>query len=356
MKIQRDDLLKVLGKCLPGIEQGASLLLEGADTFVFQKGWVHSYNGNVSVSSPFEAGEKAIEGSVKAQEFYNIISKLPSRELTILQKEKMWLIKMGKIRVELVLMNQELDDYVKNLALDDVEWFDLPETFEEGMKCCKMNCQTSDSYGGVFVKDDKMASTDGRRINFFQLGEKMKCFWIRDNSVSELLKLGDLEQYGISSGWVHFRSREKTFFSCMRLNDENFPFEKMKTVLEKHKQEDSDVSNILPEGVGTAIDRASALSMEVSGFKAVKLVLRNDFVEVFSRRSAGSYSEKISWMNPFKEEIEPISILIDCDSAKYALTRSRDFYVKQIEKNTIRLIFFDDSFTHLIATLKQPEE
>lgn len=351
MKVQRDELLKSLEKCLPGIEQGTSLL-EGADTFLFQKNWVHSYNGSISVSVPFESN---LEGAIRAQEFYGIVSKLPSEQLTIVQREKIWLIKMGKIRIELVLMQQEIDNYVKELALDNVEWHNLSEVFQEAMKCCRMNVGSSDAYGGIFVKGASMASTDGRRINRFKLGEEMKTFWIRDNSAGELLKLGDLEQYGVSSGWVHFRN-ENAVFSCMRLSDGNFPFEKMEKVLEEHKQESSDISNVLPESVGKAVDRASVVSMEVGGFKAVKLVLRKEAIEIFSRRSAGSYSEKILWKEPFKKEIEPVSVLIDCDSARYALTRSRNFYVKQTEKNTVRLVFFDDSFTHLIATLKQPEE
>lgn len=352
MKVQRDFLLEGLKKCLPGIEQGSSLI-EGADDFIFTKNWVHSYNGNVSVSVPFEMD---IEGAVRAQEFYNIISKLPSGELTIIQKkeEKIWLIKTGKIRIELVLMEQELDNYVKELALGNVKWFDLPENFEEAMKCCRMNTQ-SDAYGGIFIKNNIVCSTDGRRINRFQLEKEMETFWIRDNSAGELLKLGDLEQYGVSSAWVHFKSGE-TFFSCMRLADGNFPFEKMEKVLEKHIQVDSDISNTLPDGVDMAIDRASAMSMEVSGYKAVRMILGTDSVEIFSQRFAGSYSEKIPWEKPFKKGIAPVSVLIDCDSARYALIRSKKFYVKQVEKNTVRLVFFDDLFTHLIATLKQPEE
>lgn len=355
MKIQRDDLLNALKKCMPGIEQGTSLL-EGADTFVFQKGWIHSYNGSISVSVPFDTDGESISGAVRAPEFYGVISKLPVGELTIIPKEKYWLIKLKKIRIEITLMEQELDGFIQELALDDVKWWGLPETFEEGMKCCKMNCQASDSYGGVFVKDEVMASTDGRRINYFQLGKKMETFWIRDNSAGELLKLGDLKRYGISSAWVHFKNEQGVYFSCMKLNEENFPFEKMEAVMEEHKQEKSDISNVLPDGIEKALDRASALSMEVSGFRAVKIVLRKDAVEVFSRRSAGSYSEKIPWEKPFKEEIEPVSTMIDCDSARYALMRSKNFYVRQTEKNTIRLIFFNDSFQHLVATLKQPEE
>ncbi len=354
MKVQRDELLGALKRCMPGIERGTSLL-EGADTFVFQKGWVHSYNGSISVSVPFEVDD-VIEGAVRAPEFFGVISKLPSGELTILPKEKHWLIKLKKIRIEITLMEQELDGFISNLALDKVKWAKLPETFEEGLKCCQMNCQTSDSYGGVYVQGDKMTSTDGRRINLFTLKKDMPTFWIRDNSAGELLKLGSLEKCGVSESWVHFTNEEGVYFSCMRLKDENFPFEKMKKVLEKHKKKSADLSNVLPDGIDSALERASALSMEVSGFKAVKMVMRTDAVEVYSRRTAGSYSEKVLWEKPFEEEIEPVTVLIDCDSARYALSRSKSFYMRQTEKNTVRLIFFDDSFQHLIATLKQPEE
>ncbi len=352
MKVQRDNLLEVLKQCLPGIETGNSVI-EGADTFLFRDNWVSTYNGNISISTPFPF--ESVSGTVRASEFFQIVSKLPAGELAVAQREKMWLIRTGKIRVEITLMEQELDGYIKGLALDNVKWLKLPGTFKDGLKGCIMNDQ-SGSYAGIFVKEPTMCSTDGRLINRFDLGKRMEGFWIRDNSASELLKLDGLDRYGISDGWVHFRDGEQTFFSCMRLNEENFSFDKLNTVLEKHERQGSDLSNELPDGVGAALDRASALSMEVSGFKAVQMILGKDAVEVYSRRSAGSYSEKVPWEKPFDEEFEPVSVLIDCDSARYALMRSKRFYVRQGEKNTIRLVFFDDSFVHLIATLKQPEE
>ena len=108
-----DDLIEwlssVLTVAMPGIETGNSTL-SGADAFIFHSGRIYSYNDLISVAVPIEqAGlvEESIEGAVHADEFFKVISKFPSDEIEFEVAEKKWVLKNGKAKAELTLMEFE---------------------------------------------------------------------------------------------------------------------------------------------------------------------------------------------------------------------------------------------------------
>ena len=83
MTIDRKQLLESLKFAMPGIETG-TVTLQGADTFIFYNGKIYTYNDSVSVCVPIsQIGliEENIEGAVKAEEFFKVISKFPSDEI-----------------------------------------------------------------------------------------------------------------------------------------------------------------------------------------------------------------------------------------------------------------------------------
>ena len=97
MVINRKELLENLKMAMPGIETGTAKL-QGADTFVFKDGKIFTYNDTISVSVPINQTdliEENIEGAVSAEEFYNIISKLPVEEIKFAVGEngKSWILK-----------------------------------------------------------------------------------------------------------------------------------------------------------------------------------------------------------------------------------------------------------------------
>ena len=53
MKIQKKELLEILSKCMPGVETGKNSI-EGANTFIFTKGNVFTFNDSISVTVPLK--------------------------------------------------------------------------------------------------------------------------------------------------------------------------------------------------------------------------------------------------------------------------------------------------------------
>ena len=84
MTVQKKQLVESLKLAMPGIESG-NVVLQGSDTFIFHNGKSFTYNDSMAVSIPIEQTglvEEDIEGAVKADEFFKVVSKLPQDEIS----------------------------------------------------------------------------------------------------------------------------------------------------------------------------------------------------------------------------------------------------------------------------------
>ena len=100
MKIQKKELLDILSKCMPGVETGKNSI-EGANTFIFTRGNVFTFNDSISVTVPLKLSGlmDELEGVVSANEFYKIIQKMPKDEIEIESSEKSWYLKSGRSKI-----------------------------------------------------------------------------------------------------------------------------------------------------------------------------------------------------------------------------------------------------------------
>jgi hypothetical protein len=351
MKIKRKELLEALKKCMPGIEAG-NAILEGADTFVFSEGWIHSYNDSISISVPIDM-EDVLEGAVRGKEFFNILSKLPENELKFHAGEKGWTIRSGAAKIQMSLMENLLNARIQGLHLGKAKWKDLPDNFSEAMNCCKIACNRS-PLSGIMVSENHMTSTDNIRLNWFEFDVEMDPFWISDKAAGELMKFPDIKRYAASDSWIHFQADNGACFSCKRLMEGKYPIITSKKIMESHKQLDEDLSNELPKGLFPAIERAATLSMDIGEHDAIRLTIYPDHLFCYSERSSGKYEEKLKWEEKFSDDFDPVEFHVDPSMIQYALKRSPKFFLKQItkdEKTITRLIFFNDHFKHLLTTI-----
>lgn len=352
MNIDRNKLTAILKKCLPGIETKDNLL-QGADTFTFDKGFVHTYNDNISISVKLDDQMKKLKGAIKAKELFNVLFKIKQKEIQIVLKEKSWIIKAGAARVELNLNEDSVSDFITGLDISGIEFKDTPKNFREGLKCVKLSCNAT-AFAGVFVSDKIMMATDGSKLNWFDLSGSMEKFWISDPSVGELLKFFNLEKYSISKSWLHFLSGS-IYFSCRRLSDQNYPFEKCEKLVESQKQKKEDISGKLPSTLIASVDRASALAMEIGDEEGVRLTLSKEGIEIFSERSTGKYKEKIEWDKngtPNGDLSEGVQLYIDHSILAYGLARSPEFYIKKSESSgRIRIVFYGQDFIHIASLI-----
>jgi hypothetical protein len=360
MNINRAELLQALKRAMPGIDKGSSTL-EGADTFIFHEGWIHSFNDNISISIAFPITNKAgenISGILKAKEFYDLLNRYQDENIKLIPKNDMWVISNKNSTAELTLLENNLIERIQGIKPSKLKWSSIPELFIEGISICKFSSNRS-SISGIYVINDKVYSTDEIRINMFTLDSSIEnCFWINDNAAGELIKLNNPKKYSISESWVHFKTEEGDIFSCKRLSQENYPIKQIETLIFNHSYEKGDITNSLPATLLDGINRASAFSINVESFETVKLTFNNEGIDIFSKRTSGKYTEKVEWEKPLKREIKPISIYIDYSMIENGLKYSNSFYLKNTkvkDKEVTRIIFKNKHGIQLITTFNGEE-
>ena len=363
MVVKRADLLDVLKQCMPGVESG-NITLEGADTFIFSGGNIYTYNDTISVRVPItETGliEEPLEGAVKATEFFNIINKLQGEEIKTSSAEGKWILKSGKAKVELNLIEFDFKARLSNVDAGDEGWADLPKDFQMGIGLCRMSCNRS-SLSGVVFNGDAILSTDGWQINRCNIpNANLPLFWVNDPAASELLKLIGLKQMNLKGSWVHFKTETGAVFSVKTLQVEKWPIAKITRLLdEENKKADGDITGTFPKDLFGAIDRASSFSMDMDDYETVQLLLSSKGISVSSHRTAGKFKETVNWETMPEKLLDSEFVLnVSSTMMAHASKRSMGFYIHSTEKagkQVDRIIFTGEHSVHLLSTFQPKTE
>jgi hypothetical protein len=263
----------------------------------------------------------------------------------------------------MTLLEPSVMSHVKTLTAGgkwkDLPWKVLPKNFTEGLNLCKFSCNRS-ALSGIYVRDNIMVATDELRINWSEMEDKIEPFWIADPAVGELMGMSGLKESALTDSWIHFRAEDGTVFSCKRLQDAKYPFEKLQGLVDSHEKGKEDISNDLPTTLSEAVELASVLSIEIDAHPTVRLTFKPDCIEVYSQRSSGKYQEKVAWDKPIKAEFEPIVLYVDYSMITYGLKRSKSFYIKQTKtksgKVNKRIIFQGEHIRHILSTFQVDKE
>ena len=286
MKINKSELLKSLNKVLPGIEKG-NVTIEGADTIVFHKGHVYSYNSAISVD--VDCGDLAIEGIVKGQEFYNCIAKLPSEEIDIEVTEKVLQIHDGKIKVGIKLLPE--NNLLEKLPTPTEDWTDIDgNDFANALKTCRISGNAT-NFAGVYFNKDTAISTNRCIINKYILKNEYPTFWIGDNVLNELVKWNNFEKVQVNKGWVQFVA-DGVVFSARGLNLDNFPYDTISGLINGQAAQKPTFTLELTPQFYDALNRASEFSHTVDEYSVVDVEFGKD-IKVMSARDSGDYEEVV---------------------------------------------------------------
>lgn len=356
MTIQKKDLLKKLGLCMSGIEKG-NPILQGADSFIFYKDRIFAYNDMISVSVPIENTEmlaENLEGAVRAEEFYKIINKMPNEEIIFEANDKTWILKSGRAKAELALVEFDYERRLNEIQICD-NWIELDDDFVTGLNVCKMAKNTT-PLSGTFIKDEYILSTDGYQINRFEMKDcVLPEFWVSDKSMNELLKFSKLNKFqkNPTSNWVHFKSENDVVFSVKTLMTSKFPYNTCCKLLD-----DVDLSNLtkgkFPNEIKDVVERASVFDVTLENHPAVKLTIDSEGVEVSSENAIGNYSEKVLWEDGNKD-FEKMIIYVDPDVIRASSQKTLEFYLQELNDKPPRLFFKTDSSIHLMSTLDKKD-
>lgn len=363
MVIQKKELLESLRQCMPGIDTG-SAVLQGADSFVFHNGKIFTYNDSISVTVPIrnkDLLEEKLEGCVKADEFFKVVSKLPSDEIKFSVTENgTWLLKCGKAKVEMTLLDFDFEERLKNILPNNDDWIALSDDFVLGIGTCKMLVNKT-QLSGVYFENDGIISSDGFQMNYYVIKDmKLPKFWISDSSASELLKLNKLVSMQVQGAWVHFKTEDDTMFSIKTLNADSYPADKLKNIIDTTNPDKAIIHAKFPKALFDAVNRATSFSMDILDCSAVRLSISKDKIEVSSERSSGKYFEKVAWDEEIKQDFESVVIYVDAVMMQFISQRTVEFYLidgpVKNNKTLPRLLFVTEHSKHLFSTLDNDEE
>ena len=359
MKLERKVLLNNLRLAMPGIESG-NAVLQGSDSFIFHDGKLFTYNDSMAVLVPMDSiglVDENIEGAVHAKELYNVVSKFTNDEITFTVKdEKTWTIKCGRAKVELTLLDFDFKSRLEGVAPSDEKWIELPDGFTNALAVCKMQSNKS-SLAGIYIRDTNVVSTDSYQINVCEIGRDLPKFWISDNSASELLKLEGLKEIQVGRNWVHFKTKDEVIFSAKTLNNADYPYEKVMSLMDSASPKDETFHATFPKELFPAVERANNFSLSLLDQSVVRLVLSNEGIEVSSERNSGNYVENVLWDTPLEEEINPIKVYVNEEMMGSMVAHSLEFYLINMKakngKIIPRLLFISPSSRHLMATFSE---
>lgn len=363
MTIQKKELFESLKVCMPGIETG-SVVLKDADCFIFHNGKIFTCSENIAVAVPINQEgllEEGIEGCVKADEFFKVVSKFPSDEIKLtITEDGSWLLKCGKAKAQITLLDFDFESRLNNIKISEKSWQSLTDDFSAGLAVCKMTANKT-QLSGIYIEGDDIVSTDGNQMNCYTITHaNLPRFWISDNSAAELLKLKKLVAVQLRGSWVHFKTEDDIVFSVKTLQADSFPYQKVKSVIDTSDPEKAELHAKFPKNLFSAIDRAVSFSIDISERPAVRLVISNEKIEVSSERSTGKYHEKVAWEEKIQDKIEPFTVYVDALMMEFISQRTVEFYLLKGPvrngKSLPRLLFVTNSSKHLLATLDANKE
>ena len=294
MKLSRTKLINDLNKVLPGIASGATIM-EGADTVIFNNGYIYSYNSAISVIAK-ESEERGLNGIVKAQDFYKCITGLPSDEIEVVAEEESWKISDSNISVTMNLLpKNEIYKRFQEVKLGD-NWSSIDgEDFNKALKTCNIQGNNT-AFAGAFVDDNIMISTNQWIINKFTLKDTYPKMWISAACMAELLKWNNFNGVQYDKQWIHFRSADDTVFSIRTMDVNQFPLAKISGVIEADKSKKAYAQIELSKKFYEAIKRASAFSNEIDEHEVIKVSFGPE-VTINGSRVSGSYKEVVDDMS-----------------------------------------------------------
>ena len=220
MKINKADLLKALEAVKPGLSNKD--FIEQSTSFIFHNEYIVSYNDMISVRCPFLTG---IEGAVKANELYLLLSRCKKEEIDINYSDNELLIITGKMKAGITL---EKEIKLPFEEIGKISKFKLlPNNFVTAINFVIMTCsnnQNTPVLSCVHVQQNgKIESSDNYRISRYQIDlMPLNTFLLPAQSAKEIIKY-NIVKAAESNGWVHFLTDNNIQISCRTFIQDKFP-------------------------------------------------------------------------------------------------------------------------------------
>lgn len=363
MKISRKELIKALNVLSNGLEINS---MDGHDVIVFNERGLHTGNGIVCVSYPFDLDFK---GAVNGGKFIKLINKFKGDEIEMTPNEAHLQLKCGRNRSKLVWQDNTLENTITNIN-SDLPCLELPEDFTEALTLCNLK-DTKNALSGVMVANNKVYATDVIVASSYKLEKEIEedegipCnFWLTQTNLSKALKLNDkITHYSLKSKlsngelsvgtYLRLRTETDVIFSCPLgdFDEVSQVVDSLETLL--NGQEEAVTKGSLPSDFKEALGRVSQLSSSEEDKEYVSLEFTMHNLVISSESHLGSSEEALAW----KEEINiegsqtynyPVDLLYSF------IDKASDFTIHPVKtkrKTFYALMFENNNFKHLVSSM-----
>ena len=284
--LNRTELIEALKAVKPGLSSRE--MVDQSTSFVFTKGGVSTYNGEVAVTHPIE-GIGDLEGVVNSASLYGLLEKLSQEKLKVTVKDSELLISAGGARAGLVLESEI------RLPLDEVDkkkckWVKIPENLMKSFKFVLPACSRDLSMPILTcihcdLSLGSVEASDTIRYCRHDFDSKTgESFLLPARTAGQLLAY-EFTELAVAESWVHFRAENGMEVSCRRAAGQ-YP----DTSIFEFKGKGTPLPEQLPEALERAhvfADRSYELSEEV------EIELKKGEFILQSKGDSGWYKEKL---------------------------------------------------------------
>ena len=295
MKINKNNLQEALEIVKPGLANKEDI--DQSTSFAFLGGRVVTYNDRISISHPVEGLN--IEGAIRADELYKILSKVkiskeeedkPNMEMII--EDNQIIFSKGKMKTGLTVQAEIL------LPLDDEnlvkkgDWFDLPEDFVKFIKFCAPSCSRDMSRAvltAIHINESGfIEASDNYRITRCELLQEfpVETFLLPADAAIVMVRVNPIS-IAKSQGWIHFQNEYGTILSC-RIMEDAFPNTTGFLNMEGQKL-------TFPPSITEVLERASIFSKRDHLLdEHVTITIESNKIKVESKSDTGWFSEELN--------------------------------------------------------------
>lgn len=344
MKVNREELLGCLMKLRPGLARRE--IIEQQSHFIFTGRNIVTYNGQLSISHPFDSPE--IRTSVKAEDLYKCLNQMKGESVWLKQKDDMLEVKGSTSHGEFSTLAEEVVwEEIQSLEEKMTAWEPFPQDAYQALSLCMFSCSRDASEGMsmcVAVMDDMVLSSDRRRVSVYELGSKLNTFLLVGTDVAELVKF-NVTEYCMSEGWVHFKDAEGVTISITPWASIDYPKDLLLQSFDDfHKNHPRAPSIELPsQGIADAVNLVTVMvDDQVQAIeRSIKMTIEGGEILLEGRKARGVMREKVVGV---EYNGDPISFHIHPDFILQILDKATTFRVGVNEG-----LFISGNFAHLLS-------
>lgn len=302
-KVNRAELLQVLGRVMPGISKRGTI--SQSNCFIFREGWLSTFNDEICCRT--QSGLPAeLEVAVLAEKMVKWLELVPDDEVEITVESGQFKMRAGRkkcaIRAEVEIV----------LPIDEVDtpesWRLLPDDFFRGIE---QVMGTAAGASGEFMErcvhihPDYVEACDRKQATRYELTSGVtQSFLVQAATIAHTINLG-LTKIGETNDWVHFRNKT-LIFSCRR-HIENYPTEGIKRMLAFRGE-----PCVLPKGAELAAKLGQVFTAEDKENDRVDVQLRDGHMIIRGDGNHGWASDDIDMTyqgEPVAFRLSPLQLI-----------------------------------------------